>query len=172
VLQLLSQSAGASFNDFSNVVGSSVAQIFGFSFGNILAFNADSPSFMFSSQTEPTCIYARDSLALNALSSGRISVVVDPTKEPSYNPAVDGPTGERIAFSVYVPVPDDHDPKMFIAVLVLARLLPASLEFAADTGQKQVSNEALELLKLVSIMLSAPLSRSVKLHATEKRLAE
>ena len=172
VLQLLSQAAGTSFNDFSNSVSPSLAQFFGFTYGNIVAFNAISPSYMLASPQDPICVYASESLALRALTSGRISVVVDPAKEPCYNAGVDGPAGERIALAAYVPIPDHRDSSTFIAVLVLAHLLPPSQAAAAEARQKYVSDETVEDLKVVSILLSAPLSRSVMLLESEMRLSE
>jgi hypothetical protein len=172
VLQLLSQSAGTLFNEFSKSVAPSLAQILGFTFGNIIAFNSKSPSFMIAGQMHPVCVHAIDSLAHNALSAGRISIVVDPAKEPSYNMTVDGPKGERAALSAYVPIPNHSDTSTFIAVLVLAHVLPPSPTAAAEARQKSVSAEIVELLKLVSVMLSAPLSRSIALQADEMRLSE
>lgn len=172
VLQLLSQSAGTLFNEFSNSVAPSLAQILGFTFGNIIAFNSKSPSFMIAGRSHPVCVHAIDSLAHNALSTGRISIVVDPAKELSYNIGVDGPTGERAALTAYVPIPNHSDTSTFIAVLVLAHVLPPSPLAAAEARQKHVSAEIVELLKLVSVMLSAPLSRSIALQADEMRLSE
>lgn len=172
MLQLLSQAAGTSFNDFSNSVSPSLAQFFGFTYGNIVAFNAISPSYMLASQQDPICVYASESLALRALTSGRISVVVDPAKEPCYNAGVDGPAGERIALAAYVPIPDHRDSSTFIAVLVLAHLLPPSQAAAAEARLKFVSDETVEDLKVVSILLSAPLCRSVMLLESEMRLSE
>jgi hypothetical protein len=172
VLQLLSQAAGTSFNDFSSSVSPSLARFFGFTYGNVVAFNAISPSFIIASQQDPICIYACDSLAHRALSTGRISVIVDPAKETCYNAGVDGPAGERIALAAYVPIPDHRDSSTFIAVLVLAHLLPPSQTAAAEARQKYVSDETVEDLKLVSILLSAPLSRSVMLLESEMRLSE
>ena len=172
VSQLLSQSAGTSFRDFAEAVAPSLAQIFGFTHGNLLAFNSKSPSFMLASTPEPVFVYASGSLAQNAVSTGRISVIVDPVKQPAFNAAVDGPTGERVALAIYVPIPDDRDPSSFIAVLVLAHLLPPSHAAVADARHEHVSDETVELLKLVSIMVSAPLSRSITLQATENRFSE
>jgi hypothetical protein len=172
VLQLLSQSAGTSFNDFSSAVAPSLAQIFGFAYGNILSFNSKSPSFMVASQPHPVCVYTSDSLAYAALRNGRISVCVDPAKEPSYNAAVDGPVGEKVLLAVYVPIPDHLDSSVYVAVLVLAHVSPPSQTAALETPPKLVGDDLVELLKLVSVMLSAPLSRSVVLQATEMRLSE
>jgi hypothetical protein len=172
LLQLLSQSAGALFNDFSNAVAPSLAQILGFAYGNILAFNSKSPSYMFAHQKDPVFVHAGDSLAHNALCTGRISVVVDPAKEPLYNAAVDGPAGERAALTTYVPIPNHRDTSTFIAVLVLTHVLPPSPTAAAEVRQKKVSDEMVELLKIVSVMLSAPLSQSIALQADHMRLSE
>lgn len=127
---------------------------------------------MIAGRSHPVCVHAIDSLAHNALSTGRISIVVDPAKEPSYNIGVDGPTGERAALTAYVPIPNHSDTSTFIAVLVLAHVLPPSPTAAAEARQKHVSAEIVELLKLVSVMLSAPLSRSIALQADEMRLSE
>jgi hypothetical protein len=172
VSQLLSQSAGTSFCEFAEAVAPSLAQIFGFSYGKLLAFNSKSPSFMLACTPEPVCVYASGSLAQNALSGGRISVVVDPARQPAYSAAIDGPAGEQVALAAYVPIPDDRDPSSFIAILLLAHLLPPSHTAAAEARHKHVSDECVELLKLVSIMLSAPLSRSITLQASDKRLSE
>ncbi len=172
MLQLLSQTSGTNFNDFSIAVAPSLARIFGFSYGNILSFNSKSPSFMIASQPNPVCVYANDSLAHAALSSGRISVFVDPAKEHSYNNVVDGPVGERVLLAVYVPIPDHLDSSIFVAVLVLAHILPPSQAATVKVRPYHVSDDLLELLKLVSVMLSAPLSRSVALQATEMRFSE
>jgi hypothetical protein len=172
LLQLLSQSAGALFNDFSNAVAPSLAQILGFAYGNILAFNSKSPSYMLAHQKDPIFVPAGDSLVHNALCSGRISVVVNPAKEPSYNATVDGPAGERAALATYVPIPNHRDTSAFIAVLVLAHVLPPSPAAAVEVRQKKVSDEMVELLKIVSVMLSAPLSQSIALQADHMRLSE
>ncbi len=127
---------------------------------------------MFASQPDPVCVYASDSLAYAALRNGRISVVVDPAKEPLYNSAVDGPLGERISLAIYLPIPDHLDSNIFVAVLVLAHISAPPQAAAAEARPQQVGEDLVEQLKLVSVMLSAPLSRSVALQAAEMRLSE
>ena len=127
---------------------------------------------MFARRSHIVSVYANESLAHTALSTGRISVIVEPAKEPLYNEAVDGLCGEQAALAAYIPIPNHRDPSTFIAVLVLAHILPPSPTTAAEARQKQVNDDTVELLTLVSVMLSAPLSRSITQHANESRLSE
>ncbi len=127
---------------------------------------------MFARQSHIVCLHASESLAHTALSTGRISVIVDPAKEPLYNEAIDGLCGEQAALTAYIPIPNHRDTSTFIAVLVLAHILPPSPLTAAETRQKHVSVDTVELLTLVSVMLSAPLSRSLTQHANDMRLSE
>ncbi len=127
---------------------------------------------MLARQSHIVCLHASESLAHTALSTGRISVIVDPAKEPLYNEAIDGLCGEPSALTAYIPIPNHRDTSTFIAVLVLAHILPPFPTTAAETRQKHVSVDTVELLTLVSVMLSAPLSRSLTQHASDMRLSE